>query len=68
MMPKVHGFDVCARVKKEWNMHDVYVVMLTGRGQESDREKGFEFGADRYITKPIKTQEIAALAREVLGI
>lgn len=67
MMPKVHGFDVCRSVKKERGLKDVFVVLITGRGQETDRQKGRDCGADRYLVKPIKTEEVERLAREVLG-
>ena len=44
--------EVCRRVKKELNMDDVYIVLLTAKGQELDRKKGQDVGADLYITKP----------------
>lgn len=67
MMPKVHGFDVCAKVKQTWGMSDVCIVMVTGRGQECDFELGRKCGADRYLVKPLKTEEVDRIAREVLG-
>ena len=68
MMPKMHGFDVCATVKQQWQMTDTHVVIITGRGQEADRERGRHCGADHYLLKPIKTEDIERLAREVLGM
>ncbi|HEX3768201.1 MAG TPA: response regulator, partial [Puia sp.] len=50
MMPKMNGMEVCRRVKKELHMEDVYIVLLTAKGQELDRIKGQEVGADVYIT------------------
>lgn len=68
MMPKKNGFDVCQTVKKEWNLDDVYIVMLTAKGQEFDKKKGLEVGADTYMTKPFDPDEIVEKASEVLGI
>ncbi|BAF59774.1 response regulator [Pelotomaculum thermopropionicum SI] len=49
-------------------MENVYIVMLTAKGQEVDRRRGREVGADLYITKPFNPDEIIRIAREVLGI
>ena len=68
MMPKMNGMEVCRRVKKELNMEDVYIVLLTAKGQELDRIKGQEVGADVYITKPFSPETLLKKAREVLGI
>ena len=68
MMPKMNGMEVCRRVKKELNMEDVYIVLLTAKGQELDRIKGQEVGADVYITKPFSPEALLKKAREVLGI
>ncbi len=68
MMPKKNGFDVCQTVKKEWKFDDVYIVMLTAKGQEFDKKKGLEVGADTYMTKPFDPDEIIEKASEVLGI
>lgn len=68
MMPKKNGFDVCRTVKKEWEFDDVYIVMLTAKGQEFDKKQGLEVGADTYMTKPFDPDEIVEKASEVLGI
>ncbi|MCA9671822.1 MAG: response regulator [Myxococcales bacterium] len=68
MMPKMNGFDVCETVKKKWKMEDVYVVMLTAKGQEVDRQKGDAVGADLYITKPFDPEALYQRAVEVLGL
>src|SRR5215208_2538484 len=52
MMPRMNGFDVCDTVKNQLGMRDVYVVLLTAKGQEFDRQRGIEVGADTYMTKP----------------
>lgn len=66
MMPRLNGFDVCHTVKHELGLHDVYVVMLTAKGQEFDRQKGHEVGADTYITKPFDPDELLEMAEQVL--
>jgi len=68
MMPKINGFEVCHRVKNELGMKDTYIAMLTAKGQEFDKHKGKEVGADVYMTKPFNPDEILAKAREVLGL
>ncbi len=68
MMPKMNGMEVCRRVKKELNMDDVYIVLLTAKGQELDRQKGQEVGADVYMTKPFDPESLLQKAKEVLGI
>jgi two-component system alkaline phosphatase synthesis response regulator PhoP len=68
MMPKMNGFDVCRTVKRELNMDDVYIVMLTAKGQEFDRQRGNEVGADIYMTKPFDPDELLAKAVQVLGL
>ena len=67
MMPKMNGFDVCQAVKRELAMDDVFVIMLTAKGQEYDRQRGEEVGADVYMTKPFDPDELLQRARGVLG-
>lgn len=68
MMPKMNGFDVCSTVKNELGMTNVYIVMLTAKGQEFDKQKGKDVGADIYMTKPFNPDDVVAKAREVLGL
>jgi len=68
MMPKMNGMEVCRRVKKELALHDVYIILLTAKGQELDRQKGQEVGADLYMTKPFDPEVLLSKAREVLGL
>jgi two-component system, OmpR family, alkaline phosphatase synthesis response regulator PhoP len=67
MMPKMNGFDVCAAVKHELKMLDVYIVMLTAKGQEFDRLQGEQAGANHYMTKPFNPDELIALTAQVLA-
>lgn len=68
MMPKMNGMEVCRLVKKEYKMNDVYIALLTAKGQELDRIKGQDMGADTYMTKPFDPEMLLQKAREVLGI
>src|SRR3978361_794511 len=68
MMPKMNGMEVCRRVKKELALPDIYIILVTAKGQEGDRLKGQEVGADVYMTKPFDPEAILNKAREVLGL
>jgi len=68
MMPKLSGFDVCSRVKHTLGLTDVYIVLLTAKGQEFDKQKGQEAGADLYMTKPFDPDALLEKARAVLGL
>jgi len=68
MMPVMNGFDVCYAVKRELGLEDVYIVMLTAKGQEFDRQRGEEVGADMYMTKPFDPDALLEKAAEVLGV
>jgi len=68
MMPKLSGFDVCERAKKVLGLTDIYIVLLTAKGQEFDRQRGIEVGADLYMTKPFDPDSLLMKARDVLGI
>src|SRR5262249_12556291 len=68
MMPKMNGFDVCRVVKRDLGFDDVHVVILTAKGQEIDRQKGEDVGADAYMTKPFDPDELLARARAILAI
>jgi two-component system, OmpR family, alkaline phosphatase synthesis response regulator PhoP len=68
MMPIMNGFDVCRTVKQELALTDVYVILLTAKGQEFDKQQGLEAGADLYMTKPFDPDEILEKSRHVLGL
>ena len=68
MMPKMNGMEVCRKVKKELQLTGVFIVLLTAKGQELDRQKGQEVGADIYMTKPFDPEAILRKARQVLGL
>ena len=68
MMPRMSGYEVCQRVKSEPSLSGTYVVLLTAKGQEVDRERGSEVGADKYITKPFDPDHVIETAQRVLNI
>ncbi len=58
MMPKKNGYEVCAELKADPELKDIFVVMLTAKGQKMDKQKAMEVGADHYMTKPFDDEEI----------
>lgn len=68
MMPLVNGFDVCNQVKTNPETADIFIVLLTAKGQEMDRVKGQDVGADLYLTKPFDPDEIVEISARQLGI
>jgi len=68
MMPKMNGFEVCDMVKRDPETKDICIVMLTAKGQETDKQKARELGADYYITKPFNIDEIIKKVIYILGI
>ena len=57
-LPGRSGFEICQSMRENPEWKDVRIVMLTAKGRDVDREKGFAMGADDYITKPFSTQEV----------
>ena len=66
MLPKVSGIEVCRRLRAKPETKNLPVIMLTARGEESDRVRGLDTGADDYIVKPFSMSELAARVRAVL--
>ncbi|MDT8899783.1 response regulator transcription factor [Anaeroselena agilis] len=63
MLPKLDGIEVCRQIRRT---SDVPILMLTARGDESDKLVGLELGADDYITKPFSPREIAVRLKAIL--
>ncbi len=66
MMPKINGFDLCKRIKSDKELSDCYVMILTAKGQEIDKERGFSEGADDFITKPFSPKELVVKVRNII--
>jgi CheY-like chemotaxis protein len=68
MMPKMSGFEVCDIVKKDPELRDTYIIILTAKAQETDRKKAKDLGVDYYVTKPFNPDELIRKVTEILGI
>ena len=66
MLPKISGIEVCRRLRGRPETRNVPIVMLTARGEESDRIRGLDTGADDYVIKPFSMTELTARLRAVL--
>ncbi|MFN3585458.1 phosphate regulon transcriptional regulator PhoB [Phenylobacterium sp.] len=66
MLPKVSGIEVCRRLRQRPESRNVPIIMLTARGEETDRIRGLDTGADDYVVKPFAMSELAARIRAVL--
>ncbi len=66
MLPGMDGLEVCKVLKKESKATAIPIIMLTAKGQESDKVVGLELGADDYMTKPFSPRELIARIKAVL--
>lgn len=67
MMPKLNGYQVCEHIKQDPELKDIYVIMLTAKGQATDKVRGQEVQANEYMTKPFDPDMILQRASEILG-
>ena len=66
MLPRISGIEVCRQFRRNRATQDVPILMLTARGEETDKLRGFESGADDYVTKPFSPGELLARVRALL--
>ena len=66
MLPKLSGIEVCRRIRGRAETRNLPIIMLTARGEETDRVRGLDTGADDYMTKPFSMTELTARIRAVL--
>ncbi len=66
MLPGISGVEWARRLKKETIYREIPIILLTARGEEEDKVRGLEIGADDYITKPFSPKELVARIRAVL--
>ncbi|HSE77406.1 MAG TPA: phosphate regulon transcriptional regulator PhoB [Alphaproteobacteria bacterium] len=66
MLPLVSGLEVCRQIRRKPETRELPVIMLTARGEEADRVRGLEGGADDYISKPFSPSELVARVRAVM--
>jgi DNA-binding response OmpR family regulator len=68
MMPgTMDGLDLCRRIKNDADLADIYVVLLSARGQVADQNAGYACGADAYFVKPFRPSELVRHLDSVLG-
>jgi len=58
MMPRLDGYEVCRRIRGDASLNGTYIIMLSAKGQQVDRERGLAEGANEYMTKPFSPREI----------
>ncbi len=66
MLPLMSGLEVCRQLRRNPKLREVPIIMLTARGEEADRVRGLNSGADDYIVKPFSPAELVARVRAVL--
>ena len=66
MLPKLSGIELCRRIRAKSETRNLPIIMLTARGEETDRVRGLDTGADDYMTKPFSMTELTARMRAVL--
>lgn len=66
MLPNVSGIEICRQLRARVETRDIPVIMLTARGEEEDRVRGLDLGADDYITKPFSMTELVARMKAIL--
>ncbi len=66
MMPRLSGYEVCQRLKAL--DEQIYIILLTAKGQAVDKDRGTEAGANEYVTKPFNPDYIVEQAAAVLGV
>ena len=67
MMPDVDGYEICMIVKQEPRLKGTKVVFLSAKSKTTDIEKGYELGADLYITKPFSTRKLLTQVNELIN-
>ncbi len=66
MIPHIGGFEVCRQMRRHPDLKGAGIIMLTARGEEADRVRGLQAGADDYVAKPFSMQELIARVRAVM--
>ncbi len=63
VMPKKTGLEICTEIKRDTDLKDICIIILTAKGQELDRRDCISAGADGYMTKPFSPREVVELVR-----
>ena len=67
MLPKLNGHQVCAALKRDVELKQIPVLMLTAKAQRKDQDEGLLSGADAFLTKPFQLDELLGQVRRLLG-
>jgi DNA-binding response OmpR family regulator len=67
MMPKLNGYEVCLELRKDVNLSDTHIIILSAKGQEADKEKALTSGANEFMAKPFSPVAVTARVKELLG-
>lgn len=67
MLPKLNGYEVCTMLKQDTRFQKIPIVMFTARAQDKDQKLGMECGADAYVRKPFRAQELIGQIRVLLS-
>ena len=67
MLPKLNGYEVCTMLKQDARYQKIPVVLFTAKAQEKDEKLGMECGADAYVRKPFRAQELIEKIRSLIG-
>ena len=66
MLPKLNGYEVCGLLKRDSRYEKIPIIMLSARAQEKDEKEGLEAGANAFMTKPFKSQELVDRIKALL--
>jgi two-component system alkaline phosphatase synthesis response regulator PhoP len=67
MLPGLDGYKICRLLKFDENFADISIIMVTSKDRPTDKETGYYTGADLYITKPFRPEELVEAVRHLLG-
>ncbi len=68
MMPRLDGYEVCQRLRQDLGLTDTYILMLTARGRNADKQRGLLVGANEYLTKPFDPTYLRHRVAQVLHL
>ncbi len=58
MMSGIDGYEVCRRIRADNKYNSIKIILISGRAMENERQKGYQMGADDYVTKPFEVEEL----------
>lgn len=67
MIPLRDGYEVCQTIRANPDWRSIYIIMLTAKGRDVDREKGLSLGANDYVTKPFSTRDLTEKVKQILA-